>query len=80
MIVWSEVSVQGELENKADNCAVSHKHRTGGALVQIGIMVPVRSFHVRRYSHGGGMLGRLWFSCEVAQCGKTLIRIFPDLS
>ena len=30
MIVWSEVSVQGELENKADNCAVSHKHRTGG--------------------------------------------------
>ena len=29
MIAQSEVSMQGELANKADDRTVSHKHRTG---------------------------------------------------
>ena len=29
---------------------------------------------------GGGMWDKLWFSCEIAQCGKTLISIFQRFS
>ena len=35
MIAQNKLNVQGELANKTDNRAVSHKHRTGRVLVQI---------------------------------------------